>query len=49
MAKAYHRKIKFYWNLRLKKFGAEREFRTRTQLRDSITVLGHAGLKTAEK
>jgi hypothetical protein len=33
----------------LKKLGAERELRTTNIFRNLITVLGHAGMSTAEK
>jgi hypothetical protein len=49
MIKVYHRKIKYNWNLYLQKFGLENKFRTRIKLRNAITVIGHAALKTAEK
>ena len=49
MAKAYHRKIKFYWNRYLRKFGSNNEFRTSIKIHNTLTVAGHAQLTTALK
>lgn len=46
MAKAYHRKIKFYWNRYLRQFGPNRDMRTTNILRNSLTVVGHAANTT---
>jgi hypothetical protein len=49
MAKAHHRKIKFYYNRYLRRFGPDKDFRDINTIRNALSVSGHAGIKTAEK